>query len=105
MGEIKESYIRYEYTPPRLEPLPDPFDEVFPMWGLMLLIILCLSLVFVAIFSFYVWHNKRQNLLTLQPQKSSEFYMETPPSEPDSAKTEITLPAIGLPGRTNGTKT
>merc|ERR1711956_81170 len=55
--------------------------------------ILGLSVFFVAIFSFYVFYNKRQNLLTLQPQKSSEFYMDTPPSEPDSAKTETTLPS------------
>jgi len=95
-SEIKESYFSYRYTPPLLECVncntTDPFEAVFPMWGLII-IILCICLVFVAIFSFYVFYNKRQNLLTLQPQKSSEFYMETPPSEPDSAKTETTLPS------------
>jgi len=89
---VKESYFTYRYIPPQLELWNDEAED-FPTWGLMLMIILCISLVFVAIFIFYVFYNKRQNLLTLQPQKSSEFYMETPPSEPDSAKTETTLPS------------
>jgi len=88
---IKESYFTYRYIPPQLELWTE--EGEFPMWGLMLMIILCISLVFGFIFCFYVFYNKRQNLLTLQPQKSSEFYMETPPSEPDSAKTETTLPS------------
>jgi len=90
--EVEESYFTYRYIPPQLE-LWYPEAEDFPNWGLMLLVILCISLVFVAILIFYVFYNKRQNLLTLQPQKSSEFYMETPPSEPESAKTETTLPS------------
>merc|ERR1711971_1511776 len=89
--EIKESYFTYRYIPPQLELWTE--EGEFPMWGLMLMIIIAISLVFVAIFCFYVFYNKRQNLLTLQPQKSSEFYMETPPSEPESAKTETTLPS------------
>merc|ERR1711971_506780 len=89
--EIEESYITYRYIPPQLELWTE--EGEFPMWGLMLMIILCISLVFAFIFCFYVFYNKRQNLLTLQPRKSSEFYMETPPSEPDSAKTETTLPS------------
>jgi len=89
--EIKESYFTYRYIPPQLELWTE--EGEFPMWGLMLMIIIAISLVFGFIFCFYVFYNKRQNLLTLQPQKSSEFYMETPPSEPDSAKTETTLPS------------
>merc|ERR1712008_573969 len=77
---IKESFFAYTYTPPRLECVncdaTDPFEAVFPMWGLIM-IILGISLFFVAIFSFYVFYNKRQNLLTLQPKKSSKFYMGT----------------------------
>jgi hypothetical protein len=90
---IKESYFTHRYIPPQLEPWIEEGD--FPMWGLMLIIIISISLFFATIFVIYVFYNKRQNLLTLQPQKSSEFYMETPtpPSEPDSAKTEATLPS------------
>jgi len=99
-SDIKESYITYRYIPPQLELFIEA-EEEFPMWGLMLMIILCLTLFFVAIFIVYVFYNKRQNLLTLQPQKSSEFYMETPPSEPDSAKTETTLPSY-YSNRSNG---
>ena len=69
---IEESYFLYRYIPPQLQCVnchtTDPFKPVFPMWGQMLIIILCISLIFVAIFIVYIFYNKRQNLLTLQPQ-------------------------------------
>jgi len=92
-SEIKESYFTYRYIPPQLKLLDDLFEAALPAWGLMVIVVSFLILLFLVVFFTYVWHNKRQNLLTLQPRKSSEFYMDTPPSEPDSAKTETTLPS------------
>jgi len=93
-SKIEESFFTYRYIPAQIIEFGKyPFGEAFPTWGLMLIVFTVLILLLLAAFASYVIYNKRKSLLTLQPQKSSNFYLETPPSEPESARTDTTLPS------------